>query len=674
MVPALVSAFQQGNAMHDQNELSGVIAKLRNKLSKSLHPIFIDSIPGDNFYKGLTEVTLRSCTRTFRLHTESFHEDDAKYDIDYESSLKLLQLFENLRGVGLGDGPAVRAFARAIEEAIVQFVQSNWMGVDWDDRTPVITSLMIWVDKALAPFIKRAVSALTGVANPSMDEEVKRWTDLAVSWLGRSRIANLFTYICRWPESQGAILDIKGYIKTPEARKYLTVNFQQDVERRLLHAGATTKHILDIYMIIIQAFTTIDTRGVLLDNVSRPIRKYLKSRTDTARIIIASMLADLADESIRSSPDVSRAIADEMAKPIAPASDIHRHAPDLDFDNMAYQPQPTDASPDFRRADSSDAIAHLLSLYDKEQFVSVLRNILGEHLLRSTADVHLERETRLLELFKSRFGDDKLQACDVMLQDIANSRRLTRKILESAAFAHTDGGALTAQILSAFFWPELRDDEFRVPPPVQDLLAKYAEGFEQHQNMMKLKWIPALGRATVELVFEDRVVSESVPPWVASVVYAFDGGDAANPVAKSIEQLAEELEMEEPLVRNAVAFWASKQVLEESASTPGLYTVIEVLAEEGTRGKAPAAQAQEEVSAVKTAQDVFEENMDTYKAFIVAMVTNMGSMPLARILMMLKMALPGGFNFGETELRGCLQSMVEESTLVQNGDSYGVKR
>ena len=113
------------------------------------------------------------------------------------------------------------------------------------------------------------------------------------------------------------------------------------------------------------------------------------------------------------------------------------------------------------------SISHLLSLYDREQFVSVLKNILGEHLLKSTEEMLLERETQqLLELFKSRFGEDKLQACEVMLQDIANSRRLSKKIQGMPDFAKRAGhlpekaNEFTAQILSSFFWPEMRDDEF----------------------------------------------------------------------------------------------------------------------------------------------------------------------------------------------------------------------
>jgi len=388
------------------------------------------------------------------------------------------------------------------------------------------------------------------------------------------------------------------------------------------------------------------------------------------------MLADQDDESAKSSQDISIAITQEMYKPISGATD-QRQDQDMDFDNMEYMPQPTDANPDFQKA--NDSISHLLSLYDREQFVGVLKNILGEHLLKITDEAQLERETHLLELFKSRFGEDKLQACEVMLQDIINSRRLFIKIHRMADFETASRNILASkndfsvQILSSFFWPEMRDDEFFVPGPIQDLQKSYEAGFESHHNMMKLQWLPSLGRTTVELELADRTVTESVPPWVASVIYQFgdDQGDADAP--KTVAELSQKCEMGEPLVRNAISFWVGKKVLTECES--GKWVVLESL-ENGSQGVAAAAApvVEEELSAVRSAQDLLEENGDMYRLFVQAMLTNQGNMPFARIFMMLKMTMPGGFPFAEPEVRGLLQGMIANGTLTQNGDVYSVRR
>jgi anaphase-promoting complex subunit 2 len=428
-------------------------------------------------------------------------------------------------------------------------------------------------------------------------------------------------------------------------------------------------------MLLIQTFTTLDSRGVLLDNVSRPIRKYLKGRSDTAKIIISSMLADVSDEETQ--PDISKAIAEEMLKPINIATELQRQDYDLDYDNMNYMPQPNDASPDFKRNESNDAVAHLFSLYDKEQFIASLKNILGEHLLRTADDVHLEKETQLLEIFKARFGDEKLQACEVMLQDIANSRRLNKKIHSMPEFRQgleTEGRSvnLNTQVISSYFWPELRDDAFAVPGPVQHLQKLYEQGFESQHNLMRLKWLSSLGRATVELELSDRVVTENVPTWVASVVYAFNSEDEPSPT-KTIDQLADELNMEDGLVRNGIAFWVGKRVLEETET--GSYRVVESLSNEPNEPRpVDRVLMQEEVSAVKSTQDLLEENVDMYRLFVQGMLMNQGSVPLKRILDMLKIALPGGFPFSESDLKGILEAMVNESLLLCSGDVYSVKK
>jgi anaphase-promoting complex subunit 2 len=470
----------------------------------------------------------------------------------------------------------------------------------------------------------------------------------------------------------------QAYAKTPEARKFLTMKFHNDLDRMLLHAGTTTKRILDVYMLVIHVFAQIDSRGVLLDNVARPIRRYLKTRTDSSKIIISSMLADANDSTIENSADISKAIAQEMLRPINLGSDAQRQDRELDFDNMQYMPQPNDASSDFKRNESNDAISHLLSLYDKEQFLGVLKNILGEHLLKVGEETDLERETRLLELFKSRFGDDKMQACDVMLQDISNSRRLNKtiaKLPEFQAATRLQGEeaiGLTTQVLSSYFWPELRDDEFKLPTPIEELQAQYAKGFEAQHNMMRLQWLPALGRATVELEFKDRKVMESVPPWVASVIYAFEESpDGSVTAGKTVAQVCEQLSMEEALVKNALSFWASKRVLAETS--PETYSVIESLSAHGSFAPAPAPAAQEEVSAVKTSQDIFEENAETFRKFVYNMLMNRGMMPLPAIAMTMKMVLPD-IPFKESDLKGLMQAMVDEGKLVSSGGMYSVKK
>jgi anaphase-promoting complex subunit 2 len=183
--------------------------KLARTFSKSLHAIFLDSFPPDKLQEGFIDVTFLSCCSIFRLNSTRGSSTASKYEVRHESSLRLMQLFENLKDVGLGGDPAVRAFAQAMENVVNKFVYSVWMEVDWANQQPVIANLIVWIEKAFAPFVKKAVTCLTGEEDARLDEEETQWLSMAISWLGKSRIEDLFRYVCWWPQSLGAILDLK---------------------------------------------------------------------------------------------------------------------------------------------------------------------------------------------------------------------------------------------------------------------------------------------------------------------------------------------------------------------------------------------------------------------------------------------------------------------------------
>lgn len=467
---------------------------------------------------------------------------------------------------------------------------------------------------------------------------------------------------------------------------YLTTTFIDQVDRRLLHPGATTTQILDVYISIIRSFTELDAKGVLLDRVARPIRRYLKTRDDTARIIVASLLANDGDDSHSLQYELSAEIAKEMKKPIA---GTETHHGELDWDNMNWTPDPIDADAEFK-AHLEDILASLLSLFDREDFINELKTILGDHFLRNLDAKDYDMETKLLELFKHRLGDDKLQACEVMLNDVQTSKRMTETILRKDKYKKTKEIAkkashaatgLDVQVLSSYFWPSLRDETFKVPPPVQLLYDEYARSFEELKGMRKLHWLSALGRVDVELQLEDRTIQESVPTWVASVIYAF-GSDDSSPASRTAEELQDVLEMDEALVQNGILFWIGKQVLHETA--PGTYSVLEKLpsqdaateAEAAATAAAAAAQAEADAaaSAVKTQEDIFAENAPLYEQFILGMLTNQGNLPSMRVWMMLKMVFPGGFTFGLEEVQGLLEKMVDAGRIVSQGDIYGMKK
>lgn len=392
-------------------------------------------------------------------------------------------------------------------------------------------------------------------------------------------------------------------------------------------------------------------------------------------------------------------------------------------------------------------MAFMLTLFERNDFIQEVQTLLGERLLATeTANSELDKEIRLVELFKTRFGPEGLQSCEVMLRDILESRRINTTLrptsevglptiqevhaaipedgitmhglltifqsrvprgssaankeflalVRNAAILDKSSGVLLAKphpppsaeqplsfstlILSSFFWPSLREDEFHIPGPINKMQKAYEVDFERIKNMRKLHWLSALGRVTVELELEDRTVKvEAAQTWQASVIYAFHDDDSAGsiPATKTIQELEDSLSMDELLVRNAIAFWISQRVLVEKA--PDTYAVLEKLpsAEEERAAPSqapPPVQADAAISAVKSQDAVLHDNKAMYELFMVGMLTNGGAMDAARITMMMKMVVPGGYAFGEDETKWLLAGMVEQGKVVESGSNFAIKK
>lgn len=429
---------------------------------------------------------------------------------------------------------------------------------------------------------------------------------------------------------------------------------------------------------------------------------------------------DLNDENssrLASTGELSLEIASEMARPFVHSEDADEEA---SWNDMSWQPPPYDASPEYKKTKVEDVIYFLLTLWDREDFINELKNILGDHLLKCQ-DPEFQKEIRLLELIKIRLGEDKLQACEVMLRDVLESRRINDSIRTAGTKSQSElpqtpgalgprtprprraapspqqvktlpGPVLNAQILSSFFWPVLRDETFNVPAAIESLQQEYESRFERIKGMRKLRWMNALGDSRITLEFDDRTEEfDHLSPWQVSVVYAFQpqpdeerigkgkGKVKSEGVTRTIEQLEEMLAMDESLVHQALAFWVGKSVLREVS--PNTYTVIERL-DSSTKDSDAAAAALElaEVQAaqsttVKSQADLLNERKDVYVNFITGMLTNQGNLPLARIFGMMRIMIPGGFPFTADEVKVLLVEMESNGVVVPlGGDVWGIRK
>ncbi len=712
------------------------------KFRRDIQAVFAHCLPLQRYGKTLSYVLYDAGCRLFRIYTRhDGMQPRSSPEKTQEFRKRMTTLLQSLERVGLGGDSAQKAFAHAMNKLLDSFITSHYLKVDWYSMKSIVPQLRLWIQDGFCPLVELVLECLRCEQSSILPTELTSWQEMALARLGRARVDNLFDFVIHWDKSMGAILDIKEYLRIPNAKQYLTSSFSQQISRRLLHPGATTTYILNVYISIIRSFHELEPKGVLLERVARPIRRYLKEREDTARIIISSLLTDLSDETggkFTSNGELSYEVASEMAKPFANYGQDTDE--ELNWNDMNWQPLPQDASPDYKKSKVEDVIWFLLTLWEREDFINELKNIYGDHLLRCQ-DPEYEKEIRLLELIKMRLGDDKLQACEVMLRDVLESKRInstirttinvpaatslitpdhrsrepqtpdgrqprtpqprrptrsTRNVTPSAPSAATPAGpTLNAQILSSFFWPQLRDDTFRVPAQIDALQKEYESRFERIKGMRKLRWMNALGDGSITLTFDDRTEDfDHLTPWQVSVIYAFQpqsnedakhsdkGGEG---ITRSVSQLEEMLEMDESLVHQALSFWVGKSVLRFHA--PSTYSIIESLPKpSSTTGAhdADAAAAAEELAiiqanatnnTVKSQSEMLEEKKDVYTAFILGMLTNQGNMNVGRIAMMMRMMVQGGFPFGPEEVKQLLGELEVDGKVVgMGGDVWGVRK
>ncbi|KAK2750597.1 hypothetical protein FQN57_002668 [Myotisia sp. PD_48] len=615
-----------------------------------------------------------------------------------KSRHSMLQLLDELHNVGLGGEKAQKVFANVMNNMITEFVMSSYTK-SWGSPSLANEHLRLWIENIFSRLVVQALDILLPGSSSQMNvplSDMEKWKDIAISRLAALRINELFDVVVDWDSSSGAIEDLKTYTTNPTTRFYLTSVFSTAIVQRLLQPGASTVEILQLYISIIRALTQLDPRGVLLDRVARPIRRYLRDRDDTVRVIVGGLLADTSqasDAKADTDPEILTDLAKELIR--SQQSTLKENTSELDWNDMNWVPDPVDAAPDHKKSKQSDVVGSLISLFEsKEIFVKELQKSLSDRLLEKSG--HYMQEVALLELLKVRFGDATLQACEVMLRDVMDPNKLDTGIRSdqnfvSDATAHDQlSNHFHAKILSHLYWPPLPEQPFKIPDKITSLQTRYSAGFEARKASRKLTWLNGLGSVVVELDLEDRVFQDQVTTWQATVIYAFQSPPTGmNDVAtRTVSDLSHELDMPLPLVRSACLFWLSKRILTQTQ--PDTFSVLEVLPDDentmdtsntqGQRtgkvaadhdaGAVMAAARAAEQAAKESADAATMEKMNLYWQFIVGMLTNQGAMPLQRIVMMLKIAVPGGFPYSNEELKQFLGKMVSDGKLEMAGGGH----
>lgn len=162
----------------------------------------------------------------------------------------------------------------------------------------------------------------------------------------------------------------------------------------------------------------------------------------------------------------------------------------------------------------------LVNVYgSKELFVNEYRTLLADRLL-SQYSCDTEKEIRYLELLKLRFGDSQLHYCEVMLKDIADSKRINQRIKQDLNYSEDDI-PMSAMIVSAQFWPAFKDEKLELHKKLIQQMEKYTSAFETLKGSRTLCWKNHLGIVDLEIELADRTLNLSVSPVHATILMHF---------------------------------------------------------------------------------------------------------------------------------------------------------
>ncbi|VDB91912.1 unnamed protein product [Peniophora sp. CBMAI 1063] len=531
-----------------------------------------------------------------------------------------------------------------IEKHVVETCAGEW-------EEPMLASLRDWMADKVVPWMLMpyARGAKTAEEARNMLQGVGSRFDFHVcKTLCDLRTKELFDIIVDYPDSEGALQDLKECLLRVDQRPKLVQSLRAANKRRLLHPGADTKDILTQYVSIIRCLRIIDPPGVLLYKVADPIRRYLRDRPDTIKCIVASLVGD---------GESGDSLVDDN-EPIQPLQGPQAD----DYTDPNWDPEPIDAGPDFRANKPSDIISTLVSIYDsKDLFVKELQVLLATRLLAVT-DGNYDKERRNIEILKIRFGEGPLQVCEVMLKDMTDSRRTDQHLQQQKA------SDLRATIISRHFWPPLPVAKIEMPGQLKELQDAYARQYTLFKPDKRLRWISSMGSVKLDIELQDRTVTATVKPLEAAFIELFSETDIW-----TVEDLCMRVGsgVERSAALKALLAWVDRGVLKEEENRFRLLEVAESSSRPAVSTSRSAAMVEDE-SPIMSVQQQEAAQMQVYWKFIEGMLTNLGQLPLERIQSMLKLA--PGYDRTPDQLAAFLEAAQREGMVILNQGFWKLQR
>ncbi len=203
----------------------------------------------------------------------------------------------NTRLIELGalERLAAESLTRIVHSRIDKHVEETCRG---NFTSPHLPGLETWLDAVVLGWM-RLVYSSEGIGGSKLVEGFRcRLQNHLYETYAKTRIDQLFNIIIEYPDSQPALEDLRACLERTagDLRGDLTAALRDVLRRKLLHLGVSTTDVLTAYVAAIRSLRVLDPDGVVLELVCEPVRAYLRTRDDTVRCIVQSLIDDNCNE------------------------------------------------------------------------------------------------------------------------------------------------------------------------------------------------------------------------------------------------------------------------------------------------------------------------------------------------------------------------------------------
>eukprot|EP01064_Diplonema_japonicum_P011832 TRINITY_DN19280_c0_g1_i1.p1 TRINITY_DN19280_c0_g1~~TRINITY_DN19280_c0_g1_i1.p1 ORF type:complete len:677 (+),score=142.92 TRINITY_DN19280_c0_g1_i1:55-2085(+) len=518
-------------------------------------------------------------------------------------------------------------------------------------------------DPHLDYILSSTEAVYTALIHPLMCSDKVKWlaeaTDYIYEEFGKMRCDEFFDILVEYPDSMPALVDLRScFVAKPSLYAYLVTSAKDVVKKRLLHAGAKTDDIVQLY---IDAMKAVDMlfpgQHKAIDAVTGPIQSYLRNRREAATLFVFGLIDDHTSQ-------LSEILQPELHAKRSELCDVEEE--EVVDDDRGQQ----------RHIRRLDVLKRLVNTFGGRDFVvSLYRSVLADKLM-AREDFNAEAEITALELLKVRFGDTPLQNCEVMVRDVAESKRFCQMVHKKGEFAEIpeyrniqcEAKMATALIQSKLYWPKLPVvQEFTPHPLIATLQDALAADYGKRKEPRKIRYQPGVGSVSLTVsLYSDSSMTEKVSlavhapiPQVSILLHLGE----AQPQGLGLDELAELCTVAPSVVASKISYWVNQSlvVLEN-----GVYTC----AVTKTKGSGIVEGDANGADEIMAAED--EEANETIAEFVDGILRTFGPQDVPFIENKLQ-AFMDEYTKCREGLVALLSGMVTTDQLHLSGDKYSVK-